>query len=140
MQPELPGEAAEVPDDALVIRFRPTAPDDVWHSAEKEYRRIGRFRLSVFADVTRRGETDDDLRRRLLRVSELRINPAKNPKYFVCTQAGDLMARGFTFWKDGDDDEEVAEHYSVDLGTGATLEDMVRFLEAFGCAEKRPKS
>ena len=147
MQPELPGEAAEipgkaaeVPEDALVIRFRPTAPEDVLRWADKEYRRIGRYRLSVFADVKRGSETDDDLRRRLLRVSELRIDPAKNPKYFVCTRSEELLKRGFTFWKDGDDDEETDEHYSVDMGTGATLEDVVRFLEAFGLAEKRPKS
>jgi hypothetical protein len=48
--------------------------------------------------------------------------------------------RGFTFWKDGDDDQEADEHYSVDLGADATHEDVVRFLKAFPLAEKRPKS
>lgn len=59
MQPEFPGEPAEVPEDALVIRFRPTAPDRALASAEKEYRRIGRHRLSVFADVARAEESED---------------------------------------------------------------------------------
>jgi hypothetical protein len=138
MQPEFPGEPVEVPEDALVIRFRPAAPEDVLRWAEKEHRRIGRHRLSVFADVARGTETEDELRRRLLRASELSINPAKNSKYFVCARAADLRDRGFTFWKDGDDDEEPDEHYSVDLGTDATLEDVVRFLGAFGPGEKRP--
>ena len=138
MHPEFPGEPAEVSADALVIRFRPTAADSVWRSAEKEFKRIGRYRLSVFADVPVEGETDFELRVRLLRASELRIDPAGNPKYFVCARAGDLLDRGFTFWRDGDDDEEADEHYSVDLGTAPTVEDVERFLEAFGPGEKRP--
>src|SRR5882724_5575224 len=119
MQPELPGTAVEIPEDALVIRFRPTAPADVWRRAELEHRRIGRYRLSVFADIKRGQETDEDQRLRLLKVSEVGIDPAKNPKYFVCTRARDLLVRGFTFWRDGDDDEEADEHCSVDLGTDA---------------------
>jgi hypothetical protein len=140
MEEELPGNRVDIPEEALVIRFRPTAPEDVWRWAGKEYRRIGRYRLSVYADVRRARETESELRQRLLRVSELRIDPVKNPKYFVCTQARELLVRGFTFWKDGDDDEEADEHYSVDLGTDATCEDVVRFFEAFPVTEKRPKS
>jgi hypothetical protein len=67
MEEELPGDPVDIPEDALVIRFRPTAPEDVWRWAEKEYRRIGRYRLSVYADVKRARETDDDLRQRLFR-------------------------------------------------------------------------
>jgi hypothetical protein len=138
MQPEPAGQPAEVPEDALVIRFRPTTLTDVWSSAEKEFRRIGRYRLSVFADVARNGETGEELRGRLVRASALRINLAKNPKIFVCARAGNLTDRGFTFWKDGDDDEEADEHYSVDLGSRPTIADADRFLDAFGPGEKRP--
>jgi hypothetical protein len=138
MQPEFPGIPAEVPGDALVIRFRPTAPPDVLRWAEKEHRRIGRHRLSVFAEVARTGETQEQLLRRLIKASVPRINPDKNPKVFICTRASALLGLGFTFWKDGDDDEEADEHYSVDLGDDATIEDVERFLGVFDRVEKRP--
>jgi hypothetical protein len=126
-----------MPGEALVIRFRPTAPDSVLRSATNEFRRTGRYGASVFATVRRPSETDEALRRRLLAVAELvGMTPEKHPKYYVCTQAEELIRRGFVFYKDGDDDEED-EHYSVDLGTDATLDDAERFLGAFGPAEKR---
>jgi hypothetical protein len=137
MQPEFPGIPAEVPEDALVIRFRPAMPADVLRSAEKEHKRIGRHRLSVFADAARAGETEERLLLRLLKASLPLINPAKNPKVFICTRARALLELGFTFWKDGEDDAEPDEHYSVDLGTGATVEDVERFLGAFNRVEKR---
>jgi hypothetical protein len=135
MSAEAPGQPAEVPRDAVVIRFRPTEPEAVWNWACKEHRRVGRHRLSVFAAVPLKGETQQDVIDRLLRSSEMMINPAKNKKYYVCTSAG-LLDLGFTFWKDGDD-EERDEHYSVDLGNDATLEDVTRFLGVFGPAEER---
>ena len=67
------------------------------------------------------------------------IDPKGNKKYFVCTQAAELLSRGFTFWKDGDD-EEQDEHYSVDLGADATRDDVVRFLSVFSSAVERPQS
>ncbi len=91
----------------------------------------------MFATARRPGETDEALRRRLLAVAELvGMTPEKHPKYYVCAQAEELIRRGFAFYKDGDDDE-VDEHYSVDLGTDATLDDAERFLGAFGPAERR---
>ena len=62
--------------------------------------------------------------------------PEDHPKYYVCAQAEELIHRGFVFYKDGDDDERD-EHYSVDLGNDATLDDVKRFLGAFGPAEER---
>lgn len=128
----------DLPGDAIVIRFRPTTPESVLRSAEKEARRTdGRFGLSVFAAVAREGETSQEVISRLLKASELGgIDCESNPKYFVCTRAGELLSRGFTFCKDGDDDE-VAEHYTVDLGAEPSLDDVGRFLEVFGPGVRR---
>lgn len=140
MPAEDPGELVDVPADAVVIRFRPWTPENVWNSACKEYRRIGRYRLSVFADVRRGQETQGDVIDRLLKVTEIRIDPAKNKKYSLCTSADKVTDLGFTFWKDMDDDEELDEHYSVDLGVEATLNDVERFLGVFHPAEERRRS
>ncbi len=134
---EAPSRPADVPRDAVVIRFRPTQPDSVWNQACKEHKRIGHHRLSVFADTPREGEAQQDVIDRLLRASEVGLNPEKNKKFTVCTSAAELLDLGFTFWKDGDDDKEPDEHYSVDLGASATQEDAVRFLGVFGPTEKR---
>jgi hypothetical protein len=137
MSAEAPGELADVPRDAVIIRFRPTNPDAVWEWAGKEHRRTGRHRLSVFADVKRGQETEQDVVDRLLKASELAgIDPAKNKKYSLCTSAAELLDCSFTFWKDGDDDEED-QHYSVDLGNDATPQDVTRFLSVFRPAEER---
>ena len=91
----------------------------------------------MFATARRPGETDEAVRRRLLAVAELSgMSPENHPKYYVCAEAGELIRRGFVFYKDGDDDERD-EHYSVDLGADARLEDAERFLGAFGPAEER---
>jgi hypothetical protein len=137
MNPEAPGELVEMAGDAVVIRFRPTQPESVWNQACKEHRRIGRYRLSVFADVRRPDETEDGVIGRLLKASEVGINPEKNKKFTVCTSSAELLDLGFTFWKDGDDDNERDEHYSVDLGVEAKQEDVDRFLAVFGPAEER---
>jgi hypothetical protein len=136
MSAEATGELADVPRDAVAIRFRPTDPGAVWSWALKEHRRIGRYRLSLFADTRQGGETEQDAIERLLRASELGgIDPEKNRKYSVCT-AAELLDLGFTFWKDGDAGERD-EHYSVDLGDDATQEEAVRFLGVFGPPEGR---
>jgi hypothetical protein len=129
---------ADVPDDAVVIRFRPIDPQSVLNSAEKEARRTGgRWGASVFADVPRPGESQEDVIARLLVASELSgIDPKGNRKYFVCAQAKELLDRGFTFWKDEDDDE-LQEHYSVVLGESPSVDDAVRFLEPFGEGRRR---
>jgi hypothetical protein len=129
---------AKVASDALVIRFRPTDPVRVLEWAAKEHRRTGHYRLSVFAAVPVAGETVEAVQARLLKASELAgIDPENNPKYFVCTQARQLLDRRFTFWKDDDDPDEPAEHFSVDLGEAPTLEDVQLFLEQFGLTVRR---
>jgi hypothetical protein len=138
MEADGPGRRVDVPADALVIRFRPTDADQVFKWAEKEFRRTGRYRLSVFAGVRAAGESDDDLKRRLLRTAELSgIDLTNQRKIYVCTRAEELSGRGLVFYKDEDDDE-LDEHYSVDLGLESPRENVDRFLEAFGPGERRP--
>lgn len=128
---------ADVPRDAVVIRFRPTAPEDVLRSAGKWFRFTGIYGLSVFADGAHEGESDEDVIERLLKASEMsNIDPMKNKKYYVCTKAGNIMDAGFSFDKDGDDDERP-EHYTVDMGEQPTLEVVERFLEAFDIERRR---
>ena len=120
-----------LPDNAIVIRFRPTMPESVLNWARKEYRRTGRYRVSVFADAPREGEDDQAVIDRLLKVSQLMgIDPCGNKKFYVCARASELADRGFTFHKDGDEDE-ADEHYSVDLGADPSVDDVVRFLDPF---------
>lgn len=128
---------AEVPPDAIVIRFRPTDPETVLKRAERDSRRSGTWRSSVFADVQRGGETEQDAIARLLTVSELAgVSIDNNPRYFVCVRAEELLRRGFAFVKDGDDDE-LPEHFSVDFGSEPTVEDARRFVEAFDHGRRR---
>jgi hypothetical protein len=131
-----------VPADAFVIRFRPFEPGRVLASAEKEYRRAGHYRLSVFADTAEPDERAEAVVKRLLQVAELDgIPTATNPKYTLCTAAGKLLDRGFVFHKYDEDDpdpvDELDEHYSIDLGEEPTLGDVARFLEPFGPATRR---
>lgn len=114
-------QRVNLPDDAMVIRFRPTAPESVLSRASVEYRRIGVYGLSVFADVARSGEDRDDLIKRLLKASELDgMDPEKNKNVWVCTRAEELRESGFSFYKYTADEDpesrERPEHYSVDLG------------------------
>lgn len=118
------------------MRFRPTAPDSVLNSAKKEHRRVGRYALSVFADVPRVwdngiAEEEQAVCRRLVRAAGLNsgIDLSGNPKYWVAPAAS-ILDEGFLFIKDNDDDE-IQEHYSVDLGSNAGLETVERFLKVF---------
>jgi hypothetical protein len=133
-----------LPDDAMVIRFSPTQPQTVLGKALMEHRRIGTYGLSVFADAPRPGEDRDNLIKRLLKASELDgMDPIRNKKVWVCARAGELLARGFRFYKYTADEDpnppELPEHYSVDLGdvepepSVATVE---KFLAPFS-SEKR---
>ncbi len=129
--PEPEGEV-DLPDDAIVVRFRPTDPERVLASAQKESRRTGHHRLSVFADTKRSGEDDQDVIQRLLDASELAgVDPSRNRRFYRCAAAAELKALNFAFYKDEDDDE-LAEHYSVDLGEDPTVDDAARFLSVFG--------
>jgi hypothetical protein len=130
-------EQFHISRDALVIRFRPIRADQVLASAVKEHRRTGHYRVSVFADIARPGESFEVVEARLLEAAGLAgIDPVRNDRYFTCF-AGQLLDRGFTFWKD-DEPGEPAEHYSVDLGERPTLEDVNRFCGVFGPARRRP--
>lgn len=60
----------------------------------------------------------------------------RNPHYWWCTTAQELLDLGFSFVKDGYRDEPEA-HYSVVLGAPPTLEDADRFVAAF-TKERRP--
>lgn len=105
--------------------------------AQKEYRRVGHYGLSVFADIKSGTETTEELTRRLLSVTELAgVDPRTNAKFFVCTQAEELVSRGFAFFKDGDDDE-LPEHYCVILGDDPDVGTVTRFLQPFGPAQSR---
>ena len=116
--------------DAVVIRFRPTEPDSVVQQAVKAYRYDGFYGLSVFADVKKPGESDEDTERRLVEVAHLgNISRKGNPSYRVA-RAGDL--KRFPFRKDEKDDKEVPEHYTVDMGSLEELEASVAaFLGSF---------
>jgi hypothetical protein len=137
MCPEAVSGPVDVRRDAVVIRFWPVNPETVWKKARQEYKATGRYRLSVFADAARTSETQQDVIYRLLKASEVGINPAKNKKFTLCTSAAELLDLGFTFGKEGDDDNDPDEHYSVDLGSDATPEDVVRFLGAFRTEMRR---
>jgi hypothetical protein len=131
MPSDFPGYQVEVPRTALVVRFRPTDPVQVLKSAQKAHRATGRYLLSVFADVAHEGESDDEVRQRLVDAAGLSgIKMENQKKCYICGQAKELSERGFTFWKDGDDDEQE-EHYSLDLGDQATVDDVKVFLAAF---------
>jgi hypothetical protein len=128
-----------VPEGAVVIRFRPTEPASVLAWAEKEHRRTGCYRLSVFADTPRDGEDDEAVIQRLLDASELAgVDPDRNKKFYVCASAAELLALGFTFHKD-EEEGESEEHFSVDVGSAPTLDDIQRFLGPFGPPEGKKR-
>ena len=120
----------EIDADAVVIRFRPTELDAVVRQAMKAYRYDGYYGLSVFADVKKSGESDEDTERRLVEVAHLgNISREGNRSYSVA-RAGDLER--FSFRKDEKDDKEAPEHYTVDMGSLEELEATVAdFLSSF---------
>lgn len=125
------GDYVDLPRSAVVVRFRPTLPEAVLASAEKEHRRTGgRYGVSVFADVALEGESWEDVVGRLLASAGLMLDPAKNKNVYVCVNAGEILDLNFRFYKD-DDIDEPHEHYSVDLGPEPTVIDAERFVAAF---------
>lgn len=127
-----PTRSVAVPRDAVVIRFRPTQVESVLSHALVEYRYSGRAGLSVFADVAGDNENRDALLARLLGLSELAgLDPGKNRKFWICSTAAELLDEQFVFYKDEDDDE-LPEHYSIDLGGTPTPTSVGRFLGHFG--------
>jgi hypothetical protein len=80
---------AQIPREALVVRFRPTDPGRVLASAAKEYRRSGRYWLSVFADVPADGEDEQALAERLVDAAGLAgIDLAKQPSTLCVHRLG----------------------------------------------------
>ena len=119
------------PSNAVVLRFRPMSAQGVLDRAVAEADRSEGKHLhavSVWADDAKPGETREQLINRLLTASQMQA--AKNPYYWQCSTAEELIRRGFTFDKDGDDDEPDV-HYVVVLGDSPTIEDAERFVDAF---------
>ncbi|MGW4848235.1 hypothetical protein [Nocardia brasiliensis] len=129
----------DVDPNALVIRFRPMQPQALLDRAARDARRLdgpGKHTASVWCGVHEPGESDEDLRRRILDITvDNGMDAVRNSQYWACARAGDLHERGFSFIKDGYDDEPDA-HYSVVLGEPPTLHDVERFLEPFERMER----
>lgn len=122
----------DLSDDALVIRFSPASAPKLLEKAELQYRFKGLYVVSVFASDAHWPEmTQEDHFEALLVASEMQgIDPAKNKKFWYCSHAGRLRESGFSFLK-LDFDGELAEHYSIQLGDPASMEDAERFVAAF---------
>ncbi|WP_433599142.1 hypothetical protein ACQPXH_26200 [Nocardia sp. CA-135953] len=128
----------EVDPKALVIRFRPMEPESLIKRAALDARRSegGHHAVSVWCGVQEEGETESELRDRILDITvQNGLGAANNNRYWVCTTALELMERGFKFVKDGYDGEPEA-HFSVILGDPPTLEDAKRFVEPFERMER----
>jgi len=127
------------PRQAVVIRFTPVKAESILERAKKDARRPegkGHHTASVWADVEHTDETRDDLIHRLLELTELHgLITEKNPRYWVCTSAGELYDLNFKFEKDGYPGEPD-EHYSVVLGNPPDLADAERFLSVFRKEER----
>ncbi|MGL5857395.1 MAG: hypothetical protein ACRC35_03130 [Angustibacter sp.] len=89
------------------------------------------FRVSVWADVARQDESEDELKLRLVHAAGLagiRLEDVRNA-VFYWTRAGTLYDLGFDLKKDGDHDERE-EHYSVDFGSDPARPVVERFVQA----------
>jgi hypothetical protein len=129
------------PPDALVLRFPPGGPDQVkkiinearyTHRHHQDRRAEPWYRLSIWADVPKPGEKDEDVLLRLVhaaRLGRIKIEDVRNGRFWWTT-ANRLYQLGFDILKDGEDGEP-AEHYSVDLGHEASRETVGRFVSAF---------
>ncbi len=92
------------------------------------------YRLSVWADAARVGETKDELKLRLVRAAGLggiSLADVRNSAFYT-TKAQELLTRGFAFKKDGYPGEPW-EHYSIDLGPEEPSRERVE--EFVGCFE-----
>ncbi|MGA7055284.1 MAG: hypothetical protein WBZ37_29275, partial [Mycobacterium sp.] len=77
-------------------------------------------------------ETMDLLVARLLSAAELSgISASRNPTFWYCSAASNLLDDGFCFVKDGYDGE-LDEHYSINLGNSPTIQDTERLAAHFG--------
>ena len=134
------------PREALVLRFPPGGPDDVqrirkeakWTHRKHQVEGQPWYRLSLWVDVPRDSETQDQLKLRLVHAAGLNgidLAAVRNSVFWWST-AGDLYDRGFLLKKDGDDDE-AQEHWSVDLGgEPPSVERVEGFVSAFTGPER----
>jgi hypothetical protein len=133
--------------EALVLRFPPGGPEHVRKILDEAkytnrvHQRGGDtrpwYRLSVWVDVQRAGESKAETLTRLVHAAKLgriRVEDERNC-VFWWTTVGTLNEAGFQLLKDGEDAEPM-EHYSVDLGNELTRERVSEFVAAFG----RPES
>jgi hypothetical protein len=98
----------------LVVRLRPVSPAALVKHARLEftYSEGDHYGISVFGTVPMPGESEDDTIDRLWRVILTRLKD--DSRYWVLTNAGNLLDRGFVFIKDEEPDE-LSEHYCVSL-------------------------
>jgi hypothetical protein len=134
------------PPEALVLRFPPGGQDQI-NKIRQEAKYVHRhhqgqaqepwYRLSIWADVARGGETHLELMQRLVKVAGMgRIQlDAERNSLFWWTEAGRLYDAGFTIRKDMDPGEPP-EHYSVDLGDNPDRQVVERFAAAFRGPER----
>lgn len=95
------------------------------------------FTASVWADHASTDATEQGVIARLLTATELHgLAADRNPRYWWCSTAQELVDRQFSFERD-EYDGEPDEHSSVVLGDPPTLEDAERFVEAF-TKDRRP--
>ncbi len=100
------------PPEALVLRFPPGGADEItkvrkeakW--ANRAHQKAGGvgtwYRLSVWVDAPLPGESEDDLKLRLIRaagLAGLRIEDVRNSVFWT-TKVRELQARAFVFRKD----------------------------------------
>ena len=88
------------------------APAALIKHACDEFDRLGHYGVSVFGTVPIPDETEAETIDRLWQAAMTRLKP--DPRYWICTEAGNLLDRGFVFIKDGKPDE-LQEHYCVSL-------------------------
>lgn len=116
---------------ATVVRFSPASAEAMLGRAEKEYRRAGVYRISVFAADAMSGEDEEALVRRILEASTLQgISPESNLKYWYLAEAGQLYDLGYPLLK-VNFEGEIAEHYGLGLGNRPTIEDTERIANLF---------
>jgi hypothetical protein len=104
----------DVSRNMLVVRLRPVTPTKLVEHAHLEFRYSNgdHYGISVFGTIPMPGESEDDTIERLWRVILTQLKDDR--RYWVSTQAGNLLDRGFVFIKD-EESGELPEHYCVSL-------------------------
>ena len=122
---------ADVPDDAIVIRFSPIQAESVFKKLGRAKVVEGHYGLSCFVGVPEKDEERTVTIARLVQAAGFSgIDLGKLRKIYVCSTAKQVVDLGYVFMKD-DYPAEVDEHYCVDLGEAPTLDDVTKFLSVF---------